>query len=329
MIIDLLHDLRTRNGRTSIVLFDPAGGLLVAGASKAMTMWTVTGEGPPAPRGYARPGRGPRSVTTAGFHPLSPVLATNGGRDSVASFWSWEDGPGLTPVFVHPWSDKRAAMAAGQVGAAFGLAFRPGTATLATGHIQGAVRLWDVREPGRPYRLGSLKVRAAYVDALAFSPGGSTLAVADHAGNVDLWDVSARSASAPVPVMTLTGGRASYLSFSPDGGMLAANTPFSVALWDTGELSARPAANLARGPGVPTGLARAVAFHPRLPVLACGDAQGAVSLWEVSEVRRPRLVSVTPVHHRPITTLSFHPSGTLLAVGARDGLTALWTFAES
>ncbi|MFF4191985.1 WD40 repeat domain-containing protein [Nonomuraea sp. NPDC001831] len=327
MIIEFLHDLGTRNGRTSITLFDRSGQTLVVGASKALTRWAVAGDGPPSPRGHARPGRGPRSVTTAGFHPLSPMLVTNGGRVSVASFWSLEDRWGLAPVYVHPWSDKRAAMAAGQAGAAFGLAFRPGTTTLATGHAGGAVRLWDVREPARPYGLGNLRVRVAYVDALAFSPDGATLAVADHAGNVDLWDFTA--GAAPAPVTTLTWGRASYLIFSPDGGTLAANTPFAVALWDTADLSPRPAATLAREPVVPTGLARAVAFHPRLPVLACGDQQGAISLWEVSEVRRPRLVSVTPAHHRPITTLSFHPAGNLLAVGARDGMTALWTFAES
>lgn len=329
MIIDFLYELRTRNGRTSIAVFDPEGEFLIVGASKATTMWAVTAERPPSPRGSVKPGRGPRSVTTVGFHPLSPVLATNGGRVSIASFWSWDVGSGLTPMSVHPWSDTRAAMARGQAGAAFGLAFRPGTATLATGHMQGTVRLWNVREPARPYELAKLRVKAAYVDALAFSPDGTTLAVADHAGHVDLWDFTATNVPAVAPARTLTGGRASYLAFSPDGRVLAANTLLSVALWDTGDLSPAPAASLARGSGVNTGLARAVAFHPRLPVLACGDAQGAVSLWEVSEVRRPRLISVTPVHHRPITTLGFHPSGSLLAVGGRDGMTALWAFAES
>jgi WD40 repeat protein len=76
-------------------------------------------------------------------------------------------------------------------------------------------------------------------------------------------------------------------------------------------------------------MARAVAFHPRLSILASGDSQGAVSLWDLSDIGHPRLVSVTPVHHRPVTTLSFHPSGSLLAVGCRDGMTALWAFAES
>lgn len=328
MMIDFLHGLRTRNGRTSIAVFDPEGEFLFVGASKAMTMWAVAGHAPPSPRGSVRPGRGPASVTTAGFHPLSPVLATNGGRHSIASFWSWDHGSGLTSVVVHPWSDKRAAIAHGQVGAAFGLAFRPGTATLATGHIQGTVRLWNVQEPSRPYGLGKLRFQAAYVDALAFSPDGTVLAVAAAAGRVLLWDFA--TAHVPgAPTMSLTGGPSSYLAFSPDGRMLAANTLVSVALWDTGDLSPQPAANLSRSPGVSTGMARAVAFHPRLPVLACGDAQGAVSLWEVAEIRRPRLVSVTPVHHRPITTLNFHPSGDLLVVGGMDGATALWAFAES
>jgi WD40 repeat protein len=265
-------------------------------------------------------------VTTVGFHPLARVLATNGGRFSVASFWEWDTDSGLTPIEVHPWSDRRAALASGQVGAAFALAFRPGTAALATGHIRGTARLWDVHRPARPLELGQLQVRAAYVDALAYSPDGSLLAVADHLGYVDVWRYPTPSDPSPAHTVTVATGRASYLAFSHDDRYLAAVTFLDVAVWDTASASTEPAARLARGPGVRTGMARALAFHPWLPVLVCGDAQGAVSLWDLSDLGQPQLVSVTPVHHRPVSTLSFHPSGDLLAVGCRDGLTALWTF---
>ncbi|MGV9816916.1 WD40 repeat domain-containing protein [Nocardia xishanensis] len=329
MKLDLLHDLRTDHGRTSIAAFDPGGGVLAVGASKAATLWAVTPGQRPSLRATVRPGRGPRSVTTLGFHPLSPVLATNGGRTSIASFWEWNPTSGLTPITIDPWSDRRAAMASQQFGAAFGLAFRPGTATLATGHYRGSVRLWDVHTPTRPREIDQFRVKAAYVDALAFSPDGTVLAVADHAGHVDMRHYATAHHTTPSRTTTSTVGRTSYLAFSADGRILAGNTVLDVALWDTDLGSSQPTARLSRGPGVPTGMARAVAFHPRLPALACGDSQGAVALWDLSDISRPRLMSVTAVHHRPITTLSIHPSGHLLAVGCRDGMTALWTLAEA
>ncbi|MET8453742.1 WD40 repeat domain-containing protein [Streptomyces sp. NPDC005209] len=329
MHLDLLHDLRTQHGRTSIVAFAPRGEVLLVGASKATTLWAISAGQRPSLRATVRPGRGPSSVTTAGFHPLSPVLATNGGRFSIASFWECGPTSGLSPIVTYPWSDKRAAIARGEAGAAFVLAFRPGTTTLATGHTGGTVRLWDASMPSQPCELDQLRVTAAYVDALAFSPDGTVLAVADHVGHVNIWHYASVHAFIPVYTSSVATGRASYLTFSFDGRLFAANTFLDVAVWDSGTASTQPTARLTRMPGVRTGMARAVAFHPRLPVLACGDVQGAVSLWDLSDSAHPRLVAVIPVHHRPVTTLSFHPSGGILAVGCRDGMTALWAFAEA
>ena len=72
------------------------------------------------------------------------------------------------------------------------MAFSPDGHTLASGDIDGAVRLWDVADPAHPRPLGQPLTSSGTgaVCSVAFSPDGHTLASGNDDGTVRLWDVA-------------------------------------------------------------------------------------------------------------------------------------------
>jgi WD40 repeat protein len=70
------------------------------------------------------------------------------------------------------------------------VAFSPGGPTLASGSLDGTVRLWDVADPARPRALGQpLTGDTTAVYSVAFSPGGHTLASGSADGTTQLWNL--------------------------------------------------------------------------------------------------------------------------------------------
>jgi WD40 repeat protein len=95
------------------------------------------------------------------------------------------------------------------------VAFNPDGAELASGGMDGTVRIWS---PKRHLQLAILRGHKGAVDALAWSPDGAMLASGggDHA--IRLWDVKRR---APVGVLRGHTGALTLLAFAPDGRRLA------------------------------------------------------------------------------------------------------------
>jgi WD domain, G-beta repeat len=120
------------------------------------------------------------------------------------------------------------------------VAFSPDGRTLATGSDDKTVRLWDVRDPAHPKRLGQpLTGYRDAVTAVAFSPDARTLATASDDKTVTLWDVGN-----PIPArlgipLNDHDQAVVALAFSPAGFILAtASEDQTVMLWDLSQLSA-------------------------------------------------------------------------------------------
>ncbi len=155
------------------------------------------------------------------------------------------------------------------------VAFSPDGQLLASaGHVDGAVRVWDVRA-------GTLKQEIKAHDApsaVAFSPDGRVLATGGYDGALKFWD-----AAGGAPKRTLAYAPDAIIdtiAFSSDGRLVACGgdgPDGELKVWDarTGELKF----DLKAG-----GVVNSIAFSPDGKQLACATSEKSVKLWDISRL---------------------------------------------
>jgi len=187
--------------------------------------------------------------------------------------------------------------------------FSPDGSRLATGGADGLVTVWDVTRQARLHRL---KGHRAAVGALAFSADGRQLASADDAGELRTRDLDGSSAGAIVRPPGV-GSISTCMACSPDGRFLATGHVGTVWLWDASTW--KPVRTLHTG----TSVVFRVAFSPDGRMLAAGDGQSQVTLWDLAADRPAQILRGWPpgTHQVPgaIGSLTFSPDGSRLAAG--------------
>jgi WD40 repeat protein len=186
--------------------------------------------------------------------------------------------------------------------------------TLAASNNNGNVALVDVPS----HRLiGQLFSGAdSEVSSLSFSPNGSMLAAAGSDRRIILWNVRTRQPiGAPLSAHTST---VSSLAFNEDGSRLASADNKKIVLWDVSAHArwGHPLTGLNRGT-TEIGGEVSLAFSPDGDVLASGDSDGAVVLWNVRSQRRigrPLRTMDVGINTAQVR-LSFSPDGRILAAG--------------
>ncbi|HZW09824.1 MAG TPA: protein kinase [Phycisphaerales bacterium] len=188
--------------------------------------------------------------------------------------------------------------------------FAPGGRLLATSGW-GSVKVWDART-GAERWLRVVAHPGEQGGAVAFSADGTSLAAALRTPGVWLFDAATGSHRA---IQQERPGAVDALAWLPEGTALALarGASIEVARASDGAILR----NLTAGGSPVTCLAAADAA----PLIAAGDAGGAVWLWEGEGG------SARPIQAEcgsPVTSLAFSPDGATIAAGHADGSARVW-----
>jgi WD40 repeat protein len=190
------------------------------------------------------------------------------------------------------------------------LAFSPDGKTLAGGDDEGLVVLWDTATGTRLGQLGQLSGDA--IVQVAFSPDGKSLVTAGS-GGVVLWDTATRSRLGQLGSHMMFFGS---VAFSPNGQTLATANASGAALWDLATRSKLGQLGLTNSSSQDL----SAAYSPDGKILAIGDDEGNVVLWDTAT--RTQLAQISD--GSTVDSLAFSPDGKTLVAGDYDGNVVLW-----
>ncbi|RKU24830.1 hypothetical protein C6503_00105 [Candidatus Poribacteria bacterium] len=208
----------------------------------------------------------------------------------------------------------------------YSVAFSPVDNTLlASGSLDGTVKLWDVVTQTD---VATLKGHIGWIASVAFSPNGILLASGSPDGTVRLWNVKTHT---NIATLEWHAKQVTSVAFSPDGTTLAAGaSDGTIKLWDV-----QTHQDIATFGGYDaTTVAVIVATENQTdwwtPVsflsnttLAAG-AGDSIKLWDVATKEN---IATFEVPGDLVISMSSSPDGTTLAAGTYNNLIKLWDVA--
>ncbi|MDJ0575110.1 MAG: NB-ARC domain-containing protein [Xenococcaceae cyanobacterium MO_234.B1] len=210
--------------------------------------------------------------------------------------------------FAH--SDLAKSVFTQTFGSILSVAFSPDGQFLATGDVNGEVRLWQVAT----HRLVlSLQGHTSQVWSVVWNPDGKTLASGSTDGMVKLWDICDGKCC-----QTLSGSNNWVLSlaWNPNGKTLASGgDDQTVRLWDTEQ---GKCLNTLSGH---SNWVLSVAWSPDGKTLASGSSDRMVKLWDANG---GKCLKTFEGHTNWVRAVAWSPDGKTLASGSDDRTIKLW-----
>jgi WD40 repeat protein/serine/threonine protein kinase len=244
------------------------------------------------------------------FSPDGTRVAAAAGRENKALVWEATTGKQLPETGNHP-------------GPVQAVAFCPASAAsgmlLATGCLDGRVRLWD--SSGK--QAGEIRAHTGAVRGLAFSADGRFLLSSSEDQTARVWDVPQRR---PVGQPFRHRGEVHRAEFSPDGRFaLVAGYDGTVQLWrlSLGHSAVRVLRHRSR--------VSAVAFSPDGQSVLTGAREvtrkdGQSQLWGLDGLPLP---NVPPLpQDGEVMAVAFSPDGRSVLTAGNEGTVRLWNSAD-
>jgi serine/threonine-protein kinase len=215
---------------------------------------------------------------------------------------------------------RRTSRLGGHTGYVTALAFAPDGKRLATGGLEGALRVWNLTGE-RPEEETAIPGGLGEVQLLAFSPAEPCLFASSSAGDYRVWrwDYAVRDTCRMLARLSGESNGVHALAVSPDGKSFAASVGPEVHVWAVNGQDIRRAGTI-KGHG---GTLKAVAIAPDGKRLACSGEDGRISVWEAGWLRNT-LVAAMAGHPDMVTALVYSPDGQSLASAGYDHSIRLW-----
>ncbi|WP_345572770.1 hypothetical protein [Nonomuraea rosea] len=247
--------------------------IATGGRDTTVALWDIADHARPHRLGTLT-GHTGEGVDAVGFAPDGRILATGDGKETVI-LWDLADRAHprrLTPSLTGPTNIIRTVV------------FSADGKTLIVGGDQGTI-FWDVRDPARPRRLALVLAREGVLGVWRVRDG-RTLALVRGSG-ADAPPAAVARPSVPATTSGSTSGGEAASAPRGDGP----GSPNGARLWDITD----PSHPRRLGPGLVghTDEVLSAALSPAGDLLATGDREGAVILWDVSDPAPPA-ASATP-----------------------------------
>jgi len=205
------------------------------------------------------------------------------------------------------------------------LAFSPDGLTLASGHLDAKIRLWNL---GNCQIRGTLKSHGWDVNSLAFSRDGKILVSGGLDGAIKIWnwhkEELLNTLNRPAPselIPSLVSWFDSSVSgiwsvaISPDGKTIASGgSDQPINLWDA------DTGKLLRILTEHSDSVYTVAFSPDGKILASGGDDHTIRIWEFQTGKLLKTLE----HLGPVKSIAFSPDGQTLVSGSTDATVKIW-----
>jgi WD40 repeat protein len=252
------------------------------------------------------------------------LMATGGADDGTVMIWDLRSGQAIFTLEGHQQVGNRAATI-------FYVAFSGGGTRLMSAANDGSIIEWEV---GSDQPIRTLGGFFNAIKSLAWSPDGHYLATGGLEGMVHVWDVGSQSV-----IFNARAGKnlVRRMTWSPDGAILAAVAGETVTLWNstTGEMIHQLVYSVETddsavmpGIGKTEGASHVfwgVAFSPDGTLLAAGDEDGLVTVWDVAAGEQ---LYALAGHPHIVSYVRFLSDGTLVSA-SQDGTVITWNLGTS